>query len=159
MTILKPTTISMTMMIEREPLGHCFMSISIGSILTNQTLNPMEQLTEFDYGIAEYIWKILKTQQPIVWSWGVDPDSVKTIKNGTQFHVQGFLMTGTVKITYDEGHDLFNLEFLPDDETKPKKTIEGLYLDQLVFEIDENVEHCENYEQRVNEECGIIVIP
>ena len=119
----------------------------------------MEQLEEFDYGIAEYIWKILKTQQTIVWSWGVDPDSVKTIKNGTQFHVQGFLMTGTVKITYDEGHDLFNLEFLPDDDTKPKKTIEGLYLDQLVSEIDENVEHCENYEQRINEEYGIIVIP
>ena len=52
----------------------------------------MEQLEEFDYGIAEYIWKILKTQQQIVWSWGVDPDTVKTIKNGTQFHVQGFLM-------------------------------------------------------------------
>ena len=118
----------------------------------------MEQLEEFDYGIAEYIWKILKTQQTIVWSWGVDPDSVKTIKNGTQFHVQGFLMTGTVKITYDEGMDLFDLEFLPDDD-KPRKAILGLYLDQLVSVIDENVEHCENYEQRVNEECGIIVIP
>ena len=118
----------------------------------------MEQLEEFDYGIAEYIWKILKTQQTIVWSWGVDPDTVKTIKNGTQFHVQGFLMTGTVKITYDEGMDLFDLEFLPDDD-KPRKAILGLYLDQLVSVIDENVEHCENYEQRVNEECGIIVIP
>ena len=118
----------------------------------------MEQLEEFDYGIAEYIWKILKTQQTIVWSWGVDPDSVKTIKNGTQFHVQGFLMTGTVKITYDEGMDLFDIEFLPDDD-KPRKAILGLYLDQLVSVIDENVEHCENYEQRINEECGIIVIP
>ena len=118
----------------------------------------MEQLEEFDYGIAEYIWKILKTQQTIVWSWGVDPDTVKTIKNGTQFHVQGFLMTGTVKITYDEGMDLFDLEFLPDDD-KPRKAILGLYLDQLVSVIDENVEHCENYELRVNEECGIIVVP
>ena len=118
----------------------------------------MEQLEEFDYGIAEYIWKILKTQQTIVWSWGVAPDTVKTIKNGTQFHVQGFLMTGTVKITYDEGMDLFDIEFLPDDD-KPRKAILGLYLDQLVSVIDEHVEHCENYEERVNEECGIIVIP
>ena len=118
----------------------------------------MEQLEEFDYGIAEYIWKILKTQQPIVWSWEVDPDSVKTIKNGTQFHVQGFLVTGTVKITYDEGMDLFDIEFLPDDD-KPRKAILGLYLDQLVSVIDKHVEHCENYEERVNEECGIIVIP
>jgi len=119
----------------------------------------MEQLNDFDYGIAEYIWKILKTQQPIVWSWGVDPDSVKTIKNGTQFHVQGFLMTGTVRIIYDEGHDVFDIEFLPDDDSKPKKTIQGLYLDQLVSVIDENVEYCENYEKRIDEEYNLIVIP
>ncbi len=118
----------------------------------------MEQLEEFDYGIAEYIWKILKTQQQVVWSWGVDPDTVMTIKNRTQFHVQGFLMTGTVKITYDEGMDLFDLEFLPDDD-KPRKAILGLYLDQLVSVIDEHVEHCENYEERVNEEYSIIVNP
>lgn len=118
----------------------------------------MEQLNDFDYGIAEYIWKILKTQQTIVWSWGVDPDTVMTIKNGTQFHVQGFLMTGIVKITYDEGMDLFDIEFLPDGD-KPRKAILGLYLDQLVSVIDENVEFCENYEQRVNEEYGIIVVP
>lgn len=119
----------------------------------------MEQLTEFDYGIAEYIWKILKTQQQIVWSWGVDPDTVKTIKNGTQFHVQGFLMKGIVKIIYDEGHDLFDIEFLPDDDTKPGKTIQGLYLDQLISVIDENIEYCENYEERINEEYCLIVIP
>jgi hypothetical protein len=81
-----------------------------------------------------------------------------TIKNGTQFHVQGFLMTGTVKITYDEGMDLFDLEFLPDDD-KPRKAILGLYLDQLVSEIDEHVEYCENYEQRISDEYGLIVVP
>ena len=82
----------------------------------------MSNLTEFDYGIAEYIWKILKTQQMKVWSWGVDPDTVKTITNGTEFHVQGFLMTGTVRILYDEGMDLFNLEFQKDgDMTEAEK--------------------------------------
>ena len=116
----------------------------------------MEQLEEFDYGIAEYIWKILKTQQPIVWSWGVDPDTVKTIKNGTQFHVQGFLMTGTVKITYDEGMDLFNIEFLPDDD-KPRKAILGLYLDQIVDTIDRHVEFDENYMENLTNEYGLII--
>ena len=118
----------------------------------------MEQLSDFDYGIAAYIWKILKTQQTIVWSWGVGPDTVMTIKNGTQFHVQGFLMTGTVKITYDEGMDLFDLEFLPDDD-KPRKAILGLYLDQLVSVIDEHVEYCENYGEKVSLEYGLIIIP
>ena len=118
----------------------------------------MEQLEEFDYGIAEYIWKILKTQQPIVWSWGVHPDTVKTIKNGTQFHVQGFLMTGTVKITYDEGMDLFDIEFLPDDD-KPRKAILDLYLDQLVSVIDKHVVYCDNYEERISDEYSLIVVP
>ncbi|MBR1513787.1 MAG: hypothetical protein IJ622_05795 [Bacteroidales bacterium] len=117
----------------------------------------MEQLTEFDYGIADYIRQILKLQQNKVWSWGTH--NCETIKNGLQFKVQGFLMKGTVKIIYDEGHDLFDIEFLPDDDTKPGKTIQGLYLDQLVSVIDENVEYCENYEERINEEYGLIVVP
>ena len=68
-------------------------------------------------------------------------------------------MKGTVRVIYDEGHDLFDIEFLPDDDTKPKKTIQGLYLDQLVSVIDENVEYDETYETRMNEEYSLIVIP
>ncbi len=117
----------------------------------------MEQLTEFDYGMADYIRQILKLQQNKVWSWGTH--DCETIKNGLQFKVQGFLMKGTVKITYDEGHDLFDIELLPDDDTKPGKTIQSLYLDQLVSVIDENVEYCENYKERIKEEYGIIEIP
>ena len=117
----------------------------------------MEQLTEYDYGMADYIRQILKLQIEKVWSWGTH--EAQAIKNGLQFKVQGFLMKGTVKVIYDEGHDLFDIEFLPDDDTKPKKTIKGLYLDQLVSEIDENVEHCENYEKRIDEEYSLIIIP
>lgn len=113
--------------------------------------NNIQQLTDDDYTMAEYIWKLLKLQQITVWSWGVDPNSVKTIEKGTQFHVQGFLMTGTVKITYDEVMDLFDLELLPDDTDKPRKAILGLYLDNLVSTIDQNVEYDENYEEAVCE--------
>lgn len=115
----------------------------------------MSNLTEFDYGIAEYIWKILKTQQMKVWSWGVDPDTVKTITNGTEFHVQGFLMTGTVRILYDEGMDLFNLEFQKDgDMTEPEK-LEGIYFDQLVDTIDRHVEYDSNYDENIAKEYNI----
>ena len=116
----------------------------------------MEQLTEFDYGIAEYIRQILKLEIEKVWSWGTH--NCETIKNGLQFKVQGFLMKGTVKITFDKVMDLFDLEFLPDDD-KPRKAILGLYLDQLVYEIDQHVEYCENYKERINEEYCLIVIP
>lgn len=117
----------------------------------------MEQLTEFDFGMADYIRQILKLDIEKVWSWGTH-DS-ETIKNGLQFKVQGYLMTGTVKITYDEVMDLFDLELLPDDSTKPRKAILGLYLDQLVSVLDENVEYCENYKEQINEEYSLIVVP
>ena len=116
-----------------------------------------QQLNEYDYGMAEYIRQILKLQIEKVWSWGTH--DTETIKNGLQFKVQGFLMTGTVKITYDEGMDLFNIEFQPSDDTKPRIIKEGLFFDQLVSVIDENVEYCENYEELVNEEYGLIVNP
>ena len=116
-----------------------------------------QQLTDYDYGIANYILQILKLQIEKVWSWGTH--DCETIKNGLQFKVQGFLMTGTVKVIYDEGMDLFNIELQPSDDTKPGKTIEGLFLDQLVSVIDENVEYCENYEERINQEYGIIEKP
>lgn len=112
----------------------------------------MEQLTNEDYTMAEYIWKILKLQQIVIWSWGVEPNSVKPIKQGTEFHVQGFLMKGTVKITYDEVMDLFDLELLPDDTANPRKAILGIYMDELVTTIDRHVEYCENYVERFLEE-------
>ena len=111
-----------------------------------------EQLSEEDYGMAEYIWKLLKLQQIVIWSWGVDPKTVRTIKQGIEFHVQGFLLKGTVRITYDLGEDLFNVELIPDDKSKQVETIEGLYLDNLVLTIDRHVEYCENYVERFLEE-------
>lgn len=120
--------------------------------MTDNNNQQEEQLSESDYIMAEYIWKLLKLQQITVWSWGVDPNSVKTISKGTLFHVQGFLMTGTVKITYDEVMDLFDLELLPDDTTNPRKAILGIYMDNLVSTIDQNVEYCEDYVERFLEE-------
>lgn len=111
-----------------------------------------EQLSEEDYGMAKYIWKLLKLQQIVIWSWGVDPKTVRTIKQGTEFHVQGFLLKGTVRITYDLGEDLFNVELIPDDKSKQAETIEGLYLDNLVLTIDRHVEYCEDYAERFFEE-------
>ena len=111
-----------------------------------------QPLTQEDLEMAEYIWKILKLQQIKVWSWGVEPNSVHPIKQGTQFHVQGFLMEGTVKITYDEAMDLFDLELLPDDTAEPRKAFLGLYLDNLVSTIDQNVEYDGKYEERISEE-------
>ena len=43
----------------------------------------------YDLKLAGYIWSILKTQPVIVMSWGVDMDTIKPVKGGLEFHVQG----------------------------------------------------------------------
>lgn len=79
---------------------------------------------------------------------------MKVIENGTEFHVQGFKITGIVRIQYVEGSDLFKVTIIPDDKKEQPIIIEDVYIDQLVSVIDENVEHCDNYEKRISEEYG-----
>ena len=117
-----------------------------------------EQLNEQDYEMASYILGILKSQQPIVWSWGIDPQTVCIIHNGITFYVQGFIMTGIVRITFDQGSDMFRVELHPDDGADAAQVFDEVYLDGLVSLIDEKVEKCENYEERVSQEYPIVII-
>ena len=111
--------------------------------------------TEEDIGMANYIMTILKSQPEIMMSWGIDPKTVKTITRGLQFHVQGFKVKGTVKITYMPIHDLFRIDIFPDDDTPPI-IYKEVFLDQLVSLIDEAVERTDDYQKRICEELGIV---
>ena len=115
----------------------------------------MERNSNYDLKLAGYIWSILKTQPIIVMSWGVDMDTIKPVKGGQEFHVQGFKHTGMVQIVLDEGKDLFEVHLIPDSEGE-KNVIEDVYFDMLVSVIDENVEKTDNYEKRISEEYRII---
>ena len=106
--------------------------------------------------MAKYIMAILQNRAEIMMSWGVDPNTVKTITRGLQFHVQGFKVKGTVKITYMPIPDLFRIDIFPDDDTPPI-IYEEVFLDQLVSMIDEAVEKTENYEKRICDEHGFII--
>lgn len=86
----------------------------------------------------------------VIMSWGIDPGQAKVIDSGMEIHVQGFIHTGFVQITINEGTDLFEIKLLS-EERKLVKFIDDVYLDCLISTIDENVEKCDNYEQRVNE--------
>lgn len=99
--------------------------------------------------MAEYILQILKSQLTVVFSWGFHCPT--TIENGLRFWVHGFLHSGAVEVTYNEGADLFEVRLLSADRTV-KKCVEGIYLDQLVKVIDGLVERCPEYEKRVREE-------
>ena len=112
---------------------------------------------DFDYNlkIAEYIFEIFKSNLPVVWSWGIDPASIQVIDLGVKFHVQGFKHKGNVQVVYNEGEDLFEVSLI-DENDKTVKTIEHIFLDNLISVIDENIEKCENYEKRICQEYGIV---
>lgn len=106
--------------------------------------------TNRSYELAMYIWSILKTQMTVIMSWGLDPSKARVIDNGMEIYVQGFLHTGFVQITLNEGTDLFEITLLS-EERETVKFIDSIYLDCLVNTLDENIEKCENYEQRVSQ--------
>lgn len=108
------------------------------------------ETTDRSQELAMYIWQILKTQMTIIMSWGIDHSKAKVIENGIELHVRGFLHTGFLQITLNEGADLFEIMLLS-EKRETVKFIDGVYLDCLVNTLDENIEKCENYEQRVSE--------
>ena len=110
-----------------------------------------QQLEEYDLNMAKYIWSILRTRPSITMSWGIDPDTIQPIKVGLEFHVQGFIHTGLVKIQLNEGEDLFEVELI-DENGETTKAITSIFFDELISTIDENVEKTEDYEKRICEE-------
>ena len=44
------------------------------------------------------------------------------------------------------------MTIIPDNNQEKPIIIEDVYIDQLVSVIDETVEHCDNYENRISEE-------
>ena len=118
--------------------------------MMKNTQRNMENNTNRNLELAMYIWSILKTQMTVIMSWGLDPSKARVIDNGMEIYVQGFLHKGFVQITLNEGTDLFEIKLLS-EERELVKFIEDVFLDCLVNTLDENIEKCENYEQRVSE--------
>ena len=112
------------------------------------------QNRDYDLEMAKYIWRILSSQTAIVMSWGVDVESIRVIKSGIEFHVNGFKHTGKVRIALNEGTDLFVITLIPDSGEK-QEIIEDVFLDMLVRIIDEHIEKTDDYEKRVHEAYSI----
>ena len=106
--------------------------------------------------MAKYIIDILQVQLMVVLSWGFH--FPVEIENGLMFKVNGFLHKGWVKILYNQGTDLFDITLL-DFKQNITKEIEGIYFDELVGVIDNNIERVENYETRVKQEYSLLRSP
>ena len=111
----------------------------------------MRVLSKSSKSMAEYILTILRSQLMVVFSWGFNSPTRLPEDRGLRFNVEGFKYTGAVEVIYIEGKDLFDV-ILTDNGTK----IEDVYLDNLVSVIDGLVERTDNYQQRVEEEYGLI---
>ncbi|MBO7286895.1 MAG: hypothetical protein J6U85_01560 [Bacteroidales bacterium] len=98
--------------------------------------------------MAKYIMQILRTQPMIVFSWGFH--NPVAINNGLKFKVQGYLHKGWVEVVYNEGKDLFEVRTI-NSKGIVKKQVDEVYFDCLVEAIDNMVEKCKNYSEKVKE--------
>ena len=105
-------------------------------------------IDEHDVEIGQYILSLFKTRLDIVTSWGLDPETLRPIKTGIQFHVQGFKHTGPVRVMLNEGADLFEVTLLS-EAGEVVKHIEDVFLDTLISTIDEAVEKTDDYDKKL----------
>ena len=115
----------------------------------------MQDNEDYNVRLARYIWTILTSHPIILMSWGIDPKTVKTIELGLEFHVQGFKHTGLVRVTLNEGLDLFEVSLI-DENDKIVNTIEQVFVGNLISTIDCAIERTEDYEKRISQEYQII---
>ena len=101
---------------------------------------------------AKHIWNdaLQRSFQPF--SWGLDFNSVKTIENGTAFHVKA----AWVHIQYKKEVDSFKLTIIPDDKQRNRIVREGLLLAKLVPTIDDTVKHGTLSDDPVCHEYGLV---
>ena len=118
---------------------------------------------EYSKEIANYIFSIFRTNPFVVMSWGINPASITIVEVGVKFHVQGFIHTGYVQVVLNEGEDLFEVTLISEDGETLKTIehifvdkIEHIFVDNLICVIDDAVEKCENYQERISQEYGII---
>ena len=109
---------------------------------------------EYNKEIAGYILSIFRTNPFVVMSWGINPASITIVDVGVRFHVQGFKHKGLVQVVLNEGEDLFEVTLIS-EEGETVNTIEHIFVDNLIPIIDDAVEKCEKYEERISQEYGI----
>lgn len=107
--------------------------------------------------MALYIMSIFSTQPYVVMSWGVCKFRALQGESGIIFHTQGYKWDGWCKVVYDEGADLFNIFYI-DNKGVTQKIQKGIYFDELVRTIDEEVEKTHDYNKRVAEQYSMVAL-
>ena len=102
--------------------------------------------------MTSYILNCLTREKWIVFSWGFN--SPVAINNGLQFNVNGFIFKGIVQVIYNEGTDLFDLNFIKNNVALIP--IPNVSIVELIEVLDDQIERVDNYNERVKKENPII---
>ena len=129
--------------------------LSTGNSLLTLTEGGNDMDEDYSKEMALYILSIFRTNPFVVMSWGINPASIEVVDLGVKFHVQGFKHKGFVQVVLNEGEDLFEVTLIS-EEGETLRTIEHIFVDNLICVIDSVVEKCENYQERISQEYSII---
>lgn len=106
--------------------------------------------------ICRIIWHDALQRSIKPFLWGINFSSIKVVDNGTEFRFQNHKITGKVIILYSERTGLLKVNVISDNnDRKSSVIIENVEMKELVSVIDENVEYCKNYQNRICREYGI----
>jgi hypothetical protein len=137
--------------------SHYILAIKFVIVIINHnlcvTVIYLIMISNRDLELAMYIQNVLLRDLQLPMCWGYFRP--RAIKNGLSFHVSGLKHQGKVKVIYNEAMDLFDIKLLS-EENILKETIEDVYVDELVNQIDYHVEKVENYNEVVVVMCGIV---
>jgi hypothetical protein len=115
----------------------------------NMTEEAVMTREAYNKKMFSYIWNVFQ-HSIIPFSWGFS--HTRVIDGGTEFHVQGFKVTGSVKVQYIDGLDLFKVTITPDSDQEHPITFDDVYIDQLITIIDDAVEKVDDYAKAVRAE-------
>ncbi len=118
------------------------------------TIQNRNQIVNEDVFYRFQSFAIFRTNPFVVMSWGINPATITIVEVGVKFHVQGFIHTGYVQVVLNEGEDLFEVTLIS-EEGETLNKIEHIFVDNLICVIDEAVEKCENYQERISQEYSI----
>lgn len=109
--------------------------------------------------MVQYILRCLKGNDPWVFlSWGAKNFQIYGA-NGLRFKTHGFKHKNFVRITYNEGTDLFDIVLEKNGKVhmkgEEKKRLEGVFFDELQETVDSLVEKTDNYAESIMKEYSI----
>ena len=109
----------------------------------NKIFDNMDSLCCREFDVNETLQLLHHPNPSVFWSWGVERKlNYKNI--GLLLYVNAHRHTGWILISLS-GADLYDVYLFQSEKKEIKKEIKGLYYDQLLTAIDDEIERISDY--------------